>query len=165
MIFVPKKENAILWNDNLKDIIFIIYPINDNVKLHIEWLKINNKFETYSINIKEISIKIDEYNWDNIIILNCNFVGCQCSPELRYNKIINKWFCFCSSSMICTKDDENDELEYPIIEKCIKNNTLNEENGFFDNPIDALLYWNKQRALEIIDFSDTNMKKEVNYNE
>ena len=53
--------------------------------------------------------------------------------------------------MICTKDDDEDELKHPDISKCIENNTLNEEYGFFEEPVKALLNWNKNRAMEMID--------------
>lgn len=154
MIFVPKKEKAIIWNyDDINHTIHIFYPLNDNCKLKIIWYgKNNEKFQTYNICIKEIYIKSkDKLNVENIKILNCMFPGCQCYPELRYNKIIDKWFCMCSSSMICTKDDDEDELEHPDINTHFKNNTLTEENGFFNNPIKALLDWNKNRALDIIE--------------
>lgn len=55
--------------------------------------------------------------------------------------------CECSSSLICTKDDDKDEIEYPLIKNYIDRNEvemLNDENRYFDDMLYALMYWNKQ---------------------
>ena len=49
----------------------------------------------------------------------------------------------CSSSLVCTKNNDKSELELYSIKKALENNSLNETNGFFDDALGAVVYWNR----------------------
>jgi hypothetical protein len=147
MIFIPKRDECELWC-TYKDMIYVIYPYNDKIKIHFTWTKSQDEtYETYNFHPSEIYFYDESGNTEIFPIFNCTYSPCKCMPELRYNSIIKKWFCECSSSLICTKDDDKDELEYPPIKNYIDRNEvemLNDENGYFDDMFHALMYWNKQ---------------------
>ena len=145
MIFVPEKEKCIIWNDTPDEFIYILYEYNKDIKISFKWIK-NKDNDPFYIQLEGLTIFKDVFDRHSLRVLNCVEPACECQPQLRYNKIINKWFCMCASSMICTKNDDKDELEHPDISKHFKENTLNEENGYFDNPVDAILNWNKSIA-------------------
>ena len=132
MIFVPQKEKCSLWNQSDNDI-FIVYNYNDAIKICFYWKKYKGKFEPFSLEIKSIEIESIKLN-----IFNCTQPSCQAYPQLRYNDIMKKWYVCCPSSMICTKDNDESEIE---LFKCIE---LIEKNGFYDDPINAILHWQKQ---------------------
>ena len=64
MIFIPKRDECELWNIS-KDMIYVIYPYNDNIKIHFNWTKSQNgTYETYNFHPTEIYF----YNKYDIII-------------------------------------------------------------------------------------------------
>lgn len=148
MIFVPEKEKCSLWNNGLDEFIYIVYDYNHDIKISFKWMQ-KEKNDPFYIQLDELTVyKENGFDGHTIKILNCVEIGCQASPQLRYNNIIKKWFVTCPSSMICTKNDDNDELEIFV------NTKFTEENGFFDNPVNAILDWNKNIALFYIDESN-----------
>ena len=156
MIFVPEKEKCLIWNDKLEDEIFMIYQFNDNVKINFRWYKYQNDvYDPFYLGLEEICIQ--KSTFENIVmpIFKCLEPACEASPQLRYNRIIKKWFVTCPSSMICTKDNDQDELEL------FKNKKFTEDEGFYSNPVLAILAWNNNIATWIVE----NCKKliEVQY--
>ena len=156
MIFVPEKEKCLIWNDKLKNEIFIIYQFNDRVRINFRWHKCQNDvYDPFYLCLEEI--RIQESTFENVImpVFKCLEPACEASPQLRYNRLIKKWFVACPSSMICTKDDDQDELEL------FKNKKFTEDEGFYNNPVLAILAWNNSIATCIVE----NCKKlmEVQY--
>lgn len=142
MIFIPEKEKCIIWND-MPEAVYILYEYNKSIQFQYIWHKDEKKeLKPYKLELTQFIFMKDSLgNLQTLPVLNC--IDCQCSPELRYNNIIKKWFCICSSSLICTKNDDKDELNHPWIKSALENDSLNEENGFFDHAIEAIIYWNQ----------------------
>lgn len=145
MIFVPEKEKCLLWNDKLDDRIFIIYQYDENLTINFQWYKDNNeKLDPFYLAIEEIKY-VNNLSMTVVLpVFKCLEPACQASAQLRYNDIIKKWFVTCPSSMICTKNDDQDELE---LFKNMK--TFNESAGFYDDLVNAILGWNDSIAKDI----------------
>ena len=77
-------------------------------------------------------------------VLKCPLNACNQYPQLRYNKLINLWYCICSSSSICTENTDEDELETFL--KKYEDNGYCDHDGFAENPIEAIFLWNKNVA-------------------
>ena len=88
-------------------------------------------------------------------VLKCSLNACNSYPQLRYNKIINKWYCVCSSSTICTKNTDEDELE-TILKKYEDNGY--DDNKFAKNPIEAIFLWNKNVANDYNEIAKEKIK-------
>ena len=87
-----------------------------------------NKYDSFYISVIECM---------NEEVLNCPLSACSAKPQLRYNVIIDKWFCNCPSGALCTKDNDQSELnELLALEK-----KYDEEHGFCNNP----QYWKSIR--------------------
>lgn len=155
MIFVPTKEVCALWNE-MENLIFIILDYDKNTKIMFKWHK-NDKgeYDPFNLEVDSFQIAADEYQTMYLQMLTCQEPACQALPQLRYNDIIKKWYCCCPSSMICTKNDDEDELK--LFQDM--NMQINEENGFFDNPRDAIIYWNQDRAKYIIGLCEKMKEK------
>ena len=149
MIFVPEKENSIVWNET--DVgIFIFYQYKELGTISFKWGK-SPETSDYS---DPFYIEVTEVN--NEPVLACSLNACSCQPQLRYNDIIKKWYCNCSSSAICTKNEDQDEIDELLF---WAKGEYTEEKGFFDDPIGAILCWNVQTA-EDYKFINEKMLKE-----
>ena len=163
MIFIPEKENCITWNET-EDGIYILYFVdgNDNRELPIQFIwsktpKMNEKDEVYyEMDYDPFYLSVIECMRDEV--LNCPLNACSAKPQLRYNKIINKWFCNCPSSAICTKNDDQDEINSNLI-----NGDLTEERGYCDSPIEAILKWNENCAKDYENIAKENLKEYKNW--
>ena len=149
MIFIPKKEECASWNET-KDGIYILYFVDNNKdkELSIEflWSKCpETNYDPFYLSVIECM---------NDVVLNCPLNACSSKPQLRYNKIINKWFCNCPSSAISTKNDDEDEIDSNLI-----NGSLTAERGYCDNPIEAILRWNESCAKDYKSIVKANLKK------
>lgn len=91
-------------------------------------------------------------------VLPCSLNACGCQPQLRFNKIINKWYCNCQSSAICTKNNDESEID-TLIKFSVNNNMINKKNGFCDNPIEAVLMWNILMAKSYNNIAKDHLKK------
>ena len=115
MIFVPKKEDCLVWNET-EDGIYILYFVdgNDKRELPIQFLwsktpKMNEKDEVYyEMDYDPFYLTVEQCMHE--MVLDCPLSACSGKPQLRYNKIIDKWYCNCPSSAICTKNNDEDEL-------------------------------------------------------
>lgn len=136
MIFIPDRENCSIWNET-EDYIVIVYNYNENVKINFEWKKYKDQFDPFYISIKEIIIINNNGDILNLDVMPCNEYYCKELPQLRYNDIMKKWYACCPSSMLCTENDDEDEIE---LFKCVD---LIEKNGFYNDPINAILHWQK----------------------
>ena len=158
MIFVPEKEKCSLWNDELEDRIFIIYDYDKNSKIMFNWYK-NKKgeYEPFYLEIYAMQLAFEEgFETMYLQMLTCLEPACQALHQLRYNDVVKKWYCCCPSSMICTKNDDEDEL------KLFQNMSMNEENGFFDDPVNAIIHWNKDTANGIVNLCNRMKSRREN---
>lgn len=151
MIFIPEKEKCALWNE-LEDLRFIIYDYDKNTKIMFKWYKHENKYDPFYLEVYAIQVVKNTFDTTYLKSLECNC--CEAQPQLRYNDIIKKWYCICPSSMICTKNTDEDEL------KLWENNILDEEHGYYDNPIKAIFHWNKIIAESIIHQCENILKED-----
>lgn len=141
MIFIPIENIRTKWDLEKGKSKYIIWTYNEFVEIHfINY--INDKFNSY---VKEVHTVEDDKLSTSVRfeILKCPELACQAKPQLRYNAIIKKYFCECPSSMICTKDNDEAEIEF-FKETNVSN--FSEENGFFDDPLKAILFWQKTIA-------------------
>jgi len=136
MIFVPKKEDCLVWND-CGDYLNIYYRPNkdSDESIDFKWWKKDNKYEDPNY------LEVSEVN--NCLVLPCSLDACRCNPQLRYNKIIDKWYCNCTSSALGTKNDDQDEIDTLLQ---YAKGEYTEEKGFFDNPYHAIMFWNIGQA-------------------
>lgn len=134
MIYIPNNNVNHIKNTDSFDILIWIY---DNHQIIFKWCrspKYNKQNDSISY-IKDYDpFYLNISKLDNIDIHQCE---CSCFPQLRYNDIIKKFYCNCSSSAICTKNNDEDELKELL--QFVKD--YNELNGFFNNPIDAITFW------------------------
>lgn len=159
MIWVPKKEDCITWNETENGIyILYFYDGNDEREFPISffWGKTPKSTEdgglTYEMDYDPFYIRVEECMRDEV--LNCPMNACSAKPQLRFNKIINKWFCNCPSSAICTKNDDQDELDTMLsLDKY-----FDYEHGFCDNPIEAILKWNESVGEDFTNMARENIK-------
>lgn len=145
MIFVPTKNVREKWDIKDGEAEYIIWTYNEFVEIHYIHYK-KDEFNSY---VSEIHTeKEDDYNskflctWHRFKLLNCPEICCQAEPQLRYNAIINKYYCICPSSMICTKNDDKDEIRY-FKEMKIK---FTQKNGFSSDPLKAICLWQRSMA-------------------
>lgn len=160
MIFIPKKEDCLVWTET-DDGIYILYYIdgNENKEFGIQFLwsktpKLNEKDEIYyEMDYDPFYISVIECMNDKV--LKCSLNACAAYPQLRYNKIINKWFCNCPSSALCTKNNDQDELNemFHLTKEFV------EKNGFCDSPIEAILKWNESCAKDYENIAKENLKR------
>jgi len=152
MIFVPKKEECITWNE-LDDYIYInwrYYPTDEsNNMISFKWYKSSQTKDFSDPFCIEVVRVLNQY------VLPCSLNACECQPQLRYNNIIKKWFCNCASSAVCTKNDDQDEIDELL---GYAKGEYTEEKGFFDNPIKAILYWNVNTAEDYIKINEYLLK-------
>lgn len=123
MLFVPNKSDCQIWFKRDDGTIFIRWAFNNKFPICFIWGKkpilneLTNKIEYEETDdpfyLEVIGCMDDE-------VLKCPEAACSSFPQLRYNKILNKWFCNCPSSAICTKNTDNDELE-ELLQFDIKN--------------------------------------------
>lgn len=164
MIFIPKKECCLVWNET-EDGIHIIYYIdgNNTREFGIKFLwskspKMNEKNEVYyEMDFDPFYISVIKCMNDEV--LNCPLNACSAKPQLRYNKIINKWYCNCPSSALCTKNDDQDELD----EMFSLTKEFTEKRGFCDSPIEAILKWNENCAKDYENIAKGNLKEYKNW--
>ena len=160
MIWIPKKEDCITWNET-EDGIYILYFYDGNdtreLPIHFFWGKTpkedKNRNIYYEMDHDPFYLSVDECMRDRV--LACPLNACSCLPQLRYNKIINKWFCNCASSAICTKNDDQSELD----ELLALTKEYDYEHGFCDNPIEAILKWNEGCAKDYENIAKENIKE------
>lgn len=160
MIWIPKKEECSVWHET-ENGVYILYFVDgdDNRELPIRFLwektpKMNEKDEVYyEMDYDPFYISVIECMNDEV--LNCPLNACSAKPQLRYNKIINKWYCNCPSSAICTKNDDQEELN----EMLSLTKEYTEENGFCDSPIEAILKWNENCAKDYENIALGNLKR------
>ena len=155
MIFVPKKEDCTSWNE-CDNGVYISYHYEKKFPIIFLWgktPKVNDNGDIiYTVDYDPFYLSIKECM--NNEVLNCSSKACSAKPQLRYNKIIDKWFCNCPSSALCTKNNDQDEIDSGLIDI----NHINIENGYCDNPIEAILMWNKLFAQSYIDIANGNIK-------
>lgn len=131
MIFIPEKEKCTIWNET-DEYIFILFFADKDMEFpfSFHWYKDHNgKYDPFNLCLVEFAREF---------VQHCNMINCGDTsyPQLRYNKIVNKWFCCCSSSAICTKNDDKDEIESGLLDLKRDYDTLG------DTPMDAVIKWN-----------------------
>ena len=159
MIFIPTKDIDLIEREYDSDILHWYY--NKNYIITFQWRrtpKYNQETQeiTYIKDKDPFYLRLKEINGEEI--LKCSLNACQCSPQLRYNKIINKWYCNCPSSAICTKDNDQDELDEMLF--LIKEYT--KEKGFYDNPIEAIINWNFSQIKTLEQINKTLLNEFLN---
>ena len=152
MIFIPKKEDCVTWNQVEDGTVYILYKYFEDYKnvilIQFIWYpqpvfdneldkitKYEQKFDPNYLAVKGCM---------NEPVLKCPLNACNQYPQLRYNKLINLWYCICSSSSICTENTDEDELETFL--KKYEDNGYCDHDGFAENPIEAIFLWNKNVA-------------------
>lgn len=160
MIFVPKKEDCAIWNETDKGV-FIFYCVdgNEEMELPIEFFwgktpKLNENEETvYEMDYDPFYLSVETCMRENV--LECSLLACGAKPQLRYNKIIDKWFCCCPSSAICTKNNDQSEMD----ELLSTQKFFDYEHGFCNNPIEAILKWNEICANDYVHIAKSCIEK------
>lgn len=160
MIFVPKKEECIVWNET-DDGIYILYFVDGNEKRELPIRFLWEK--TPELDEHEQVTRINDYDpfylsvveCMNDQVLDCPLNACSAKPQLRYNKIIDKWYCNCPSGAICTKNNDQSELD----ELLSLDKEYDEKHGFCNSPIEAILKWNENCAESYKEIAAGNMKK------
>lgn len=149
MIFIPT-ENVVKRN-NGKGGLYLIWTYqqtyDQNYIITFEWTKTpiyNKKMDDvkYKFDHDPFYLHVDTICYQDI--LPCSFAPCKCKPQLRYNKIIDKWFCNCASSAITTKNDDQSELEELLCFDYEKNSFDKPE--YCNNPVEAIFQWNISMA-------------------
>ncbi len=160
MIFVPKKEECATWHETENGVyILYFYDGNDKREFPIQffWGKTpkldKNENIYYEMDYDPFYLSVKECMRDEV--LNCPLNACSAKPQLRFNKIINKWFCCCPSSAICTKNDDQDEIDSKLIRK----ENISSDHKYCDNPIEAILKWNESVGKAFADMAASNIKK------
>lgn len=150
MIWIPKKEDCLIWNETEQGI-YIFYCIDGNntreFPIQFFWKK------NYDKEYDPFYLSVEECLRDEV--LNCPLSNCSSKPQLRYNKIINKWFCCCPSSALSTKNDDQDEIDSKLIDL----NKVSFNIGYYDNPIEAILKWNETVGEDFVNIARSNIKK------
>ena len=154
MIFVPEKKSCAIWRD-CGDYVNIYYKVNptpdNNNAIDFKWWKKNGKTDDpYYLEVQEVL---------NHLVLPCSLDACRCQPQLRYNDIIKKWYCNCSSSALGTKNDDEDEIKTLIY---WAKGEYTEEKGFCDDPINAILRWNISLAEDYKFYAEELLKDRNN---
>ena len=160
MFWIPKREDCITWNET-EDGTYILYFYdgNDEREFPIQFLwsktpKLDENDNIYSeMDYDTFYLHVLECMRE--AVLPCPLNACSCMPQLRYNKIIDKWFCNCASAAICTKNDDQSELDNLL--SLTKN--FDYEHGFCDNPIEAILKWNESCAKDYESIAKENIKE------
>ena len=158
MIFVPKKQDCITWNETDKGI-YILYFQDGNEErefpIRFFWDKTPKLDENNNIycqmDYDPFYLSVEECMREEV--LNCPLNACSAKPQLRYNKIINKWYCNCPSSALCTKNDDQDELK----ELLSLTKRFDYNHGFCNNPIEAILKWNESCAKSYLNIAKNNL--------
>jgi len=140
MIFVPNENVSKNTDENGSD--FLFWEYNKDFEIMFEW----ERTPKYNKKTKE-TLYIKDYNpfYLSVIKINdeevmkCQMSACQAHPQLRYNKIIDKWYCNCPSSAIKTDNDDKSELLTILSRYDYK---YKERDGFCDNPVKAIIMWN-----------------------
>ena len=151
MIFVPEPIDCITYNRFDENQIYIVYAYKGNQDYLIEFnwhkFKDKNEFDPFYLEVDECM---------HTKVLRCSYAGCNCLPQLRYNNIIDKWYCNCASSALGTKNTDESELE-----TLLKDKEYSKKNGFCNNPIEAILRWNIEMA-ESYKYAAKNAIKKYN---
>ena len=165
MIFVPLKKDCQIWEKSDEAIhIFYFWKKEDKYPIIFKWLKTpkHNKLDNsiyYEYDGDPFYLEVNMYCGE--LVLPCALSSCGCYPHLRYNKIINKWFCCCPSSALCTKNDDEYELNTMFFNR--KGKYFTEKNGFCDDPIKAIARWNISNSNSIINISNKILKGDNEY--
>lgn len=164
MIFIPKKEDCVTWNQVDDGTVYILYKYfedHENVILiQFVWYP----QPVFDNELDEVTKYEQKFDPDYLVVkgcmqepvLKCSLNACNSYPQLRYNKIINKWYCVCSSSTICTKNTDEDELE--TILKKYEDNGYDDDDKFAKNPIEAIFLWNKNVANDYNEIAKEKIK-------
>lgn len=140
-------------NENESD--YINWSYNDEFIITFRWdrtPKINDEDEIIYVKDND-PFYFHVYSVNGLLIYPCAF--CNDDPQLRYNKIIDKWYVNCSAEALCTENNDGDELK-----TLIENRIYDEEHGFFENPVKAILNWNiNQLENELV--KNKNILKEI----
>ena len=163
MIFIPKKEDCVTWNQVDDGTVYILYKYFEDYENVILIQFVWYPQPVFDNELDEVTKYEQKFDPDYLVVkgcmqepvLKCSLNACNSYPQLRYNKIINKWYCVCSSSTICTKNTDEDELE-TILKKY-------EDNGYDDNkkkknPIEAIFLWNKNVANDYNEIAKEKIK-------
>lgn len=156
MIFIPEKN--VSKNINEYDSDFLFWEYDKDFKIMFEWGRTpeyNEKSEeiSYIKNYDPFYLRVLMINQEEM--MQCPLNACKAYPQLRYNKIIDKWYCNCPSSALCTKNDDQDELDNLL--KGIKE--FDEEHGFYSNPIEAIIKWNLSTCEDIKETNEMFLKR------
>lgn len=141
MIFVPNKDDCIVWNET-ENGIYISYCYNkQDFLIRFHWgltphLQKDQSIK-YIMDYDPFYLTVEQCMHE--MVLDCPLSSCSGKPQLRYNKIIDKWYCNCPSSAICTKNNDEDELNEML---AIYQKQYDYKHGFCNNPIEAILKWN-----------------------
>lgn len=164
MIFIPKKEDCVTWNQVEDGTVYILYKYFEDYKnvilIQFIWYP-QPVFDNASDKITKYEQKFDPNylvvkGCMNEHVLKCPLNACNQHPQLRYNKLINLWYCTCSSSTVCTKNTDEDEMETFL--KIYEDNGYSDKNGFAENPIEAIFLWNKNVANDYIETAKDKLK-------
>lgn len=162
MIFLPEKDKCKIWHIRNSGEIFIkwLYNNDENFSINFLW-----NLEPYLAENEQIKYKQSEDPFYLSVIecmkdpvLPCTEPACKSYPQLRYNNIIKKWFCNCSSSAICTENNDESEVN-ELLKFDIQNNRITSEYGYCETPIEAILYWNKMVLNDLITSNNENFVK------
>lgn len=162
MIHVPFINVKTKKNKDGLSLTWCPYSIEEKEKYKIvfQWFKTTIKEE----NGKTKSVFIKDPNFLNVVsccdmpVLCCLNDNCHCFPQLRYNSIIKKWKCNCCTQAMVTKNLDEDELE-TIYRVDFTNGKTKPIKGYFEDPIEAILDWNKKIQIKSIKHIDSVIKK------
>lgn len=152
MIFIPKKEDCVTWNQVEDGTVYILYKYFEDyenlILIQFIWYP-QPVFDNELDKITKYEQKFDPnylvVKWCmNEHVLKCPLNACNQHPQLRYNKLIDLLYCACSSSTLGTKNTDEDELETFL--KGYEDNGYCNDDGFAENPIEAIFLWNKNVA-------------------
>lgn len=140
MIFIPKEkvererrengEELLVWNYSEEYIISFLWRRTPKININTDMVELVADKDPFYLEVVALN-----YN----PVMRCSSIACNANPHLRYNKIIDKWYCNCPSSAICTENNDKSEIEELLT---FSNGEYTKENGFYDNPIEAILMWN-----------------------
>ena len=164
MIWVPKKEECIVWTE-MDDGVHIIYSFDKKNKKEFQvqfvWMKaprIDGNWQVHhEMNYDPYYLLVQECMGEHVLM--CSLIPCSSHPQLRYNKIINKWFCCCPSSAAGTKNDDQDEIDT----KLVNLDHIDQRHGYCDNPIEAILRWNESCAEDYLIIAHKKLDELTDY--
>lgn len=160
MIWIPPKDKCEIWNEteNGRFILFFLDKEEKKYPIEFFWHKpsFSESYDPFYLFVRSFC---------NEFVQHCNMINCgdQSYPQLRYNAIIDKWFCTCASSAICTENNDKDEIEGDML-KHLKGDYSELSN----TPFEAIIQWNLNVSRTIKEINEHILKEieeDENYDE